>query len=312
MPTSPAWRLWFRRASSNDVEPAVSASATLQREVQRLMQARDWSGAEAACRRALEVEPGSAVVRLHRANCLLALRRRRDAVESAEAAVRCAPSNPFIADAVGTLFSHLGEQRRALDSYDRAVALAPGDPRFRYNRASVRRFLGDLAGAEADFDLAIAANPRDFEAYLNRSELRTQTAARNHVAELEALAARPFEDWRGEVQICYALAKEHEDLGSHARSFAHLRRGADIRRAHMSYDVATDVETAAWITEAFPAGPAAPAAGAPADSPVFIVGLPRSGTTLVERILGSHSSITSAGELNSFALALVDAARRRT
>jgi len=289
----------------------MSAAADLQRDLQRLMQARDWAGAEAACRRLLERESGNAAVRLQRATCLMALRRRADAIESAESAGRCAPANALVLDAVGTLLSNLGEQRRALAAYDRAVALAPLDPRFRYNRASVRRFLGDLDGAEADFDHAIAANPRDYEAYLNRSELRTQSAARNHVAELEALAARPFEDWRGEVQIRHALAKELEDLGSHSQSFAQLRRGADTRRAHMAYDVAADVDTAAWIMAAFPAGSAAPTPGACADSPVFIVGLPRSGTTLVERILGSHSSITSAGELNSFALALVDAARLR-
>jgi tetratricopeptide (TPR) repeat protein len=290
---------------------SAAGATALQRDVQRLLQAREWADAEAACGRLLELEPRNAAVRLQRATCLLALRRRAEAIESAESAVRAAPGNALVADAVGTLLSNVGEHRRALAAYDRAVELAPVDPRFRYNRASVRRFLGDLEGAEADFDLAIAANPRDYEAYLNRSELRTQTAARNHVAELEALAARPFEDWRGEVQIRHALAKEYEDLGAHPQSFAHLRRGAATRRAHMSYDVATDVDTAAWIIEAFPAGPAAPTAGAPADSPVFIVGLPRSGTTLVERILGSHSSVTSAGELNSFALALVAAARVR-
>ena len=321
------------------------AAAGMHREVLRLMQAKDWQGAEAWCRqlvgrhpefaagwyaasqialvrgataqaladvdRAVEREPGNAAFRLHRATCLLALRRRRDALDAADAARRCAPGNPLVLDAVGTLFSNVGEQRRALASYDRAVALAPMDPRFLYNRASVRRFLGDLDGAEADFDRAIALNPRDFEAYLNRSDLRPQTAARNHVAELEGLAAQPFADWRGEVQIHHALAKEYEDLGQHAKSFAHLRRGAQKRREFLNYDVANDVATVDWIIDAFPAGPAAPTPGAAEDSPVFIVGLPRSGTTLVERILGSHSSMTSAGELNSFALALVDAARVR-
>ena len=324
--------------------PAEPAAA-LHRDVLRLMQARDWRGADVLCRqlverhpefaagwfaashialaqgaaapalaaidRAVEREPKNAASRLHRATCLLALRRRRDALEAADSAVRCASANPLVLDAAGTLFSNVGEQRRALAAYDQAVALAPEDPRFRYNRASVRRFLGDLEGAEADFDRAIALNPLDFEAHLNRSDLRRQTAARNHLAQLEALAAQPFPDWHGEVQIRYALAKEYEDLGRHAESFAHLRRGADKRREFLKYDVANDVATAQWIIDAFPAAAAARTAGAAEDSPVFIVGLPRSGTTLVERILGSHSSMTSAGELNSFALALVDAARLR-
>jgi tetratricopeptide (TPR) repeat protein len=322
-----------------------SPAAALHGEVQRLMQARDWRGADARCQelverhpefaagwfaasqialargtaepalaavdRAVEREPRNPAFRLHRATCLLALRRRREALEAADSALRRVAANPLVADAVGTLFSKVGEHRRALAAYERAVTLAPHDSRFRYNRASVLRFLGDFAGAEADFDRAIQLNPRDFEAYLNRSELRVQSATRNHVAELEALAHRPFADWRGEVQIRYALAKEHEDLGNYATSFEHLRRGAAVRRERMSYDVGNDVAAVDLIIDAFPASPPAHTAEAAEDSPVFIVGLPRSGTTLVERILGGHSSVTSAGELNCFALALVDAARAR-
>jgi tetratricopeptide (TPR) repeat protein len=330
-------------------EPTLMSSAQQHREVLRLMQSRQWSAAAAAVRAlnarypdfapgwfaashiamaqgaampaleaidtAIRLDASNATLRLHRANCLLALGRRQEALAAADDAERRAPADPKVLDAVGTARSHAGQHARALAAYDRAVELAPADPRFRYNRASVRRFVGDLAGAEADYDEVIARQPDDFEAYLNRSDLRRQTAERNHIAELETLADRPFADWRGEVQIGYALAKEYEDLGEWARSFAHLKRAAAIRRAHMAYDVATDVATVDWIIEAFPgvrhadgcaARPPAPSA------PIFIVGLPRSGTTLVERILGSHSAVTAAGELDCFALALVAAARRQS
>jgi tetratricopeptide (TPR) repeat protein len=271
--------------------------------------------------RAIRADPRNARLRLQRARCLLALQRRSEALEETEAAARLSAADAGVLDAVGTLRSLAGDQPRALRAYDRAVALEPDDARFRFNRASVRRFVGDLDGAEADYDRAIALQPRDYEAYHNRSELRTQTPQRNHVAELEALAAQPFPDWRGEVHIRYALAKEYEDLGDHARSFAHLRQGAARRRAHMTYDVAVDVATVDWIIEAFPrgpdaagarvdAGPPAPVPASPAESPIFIVGLPRSGTTLVERILGSHSQVSSAGELDCFALALMDGVQR--
>jgi tetratricopeptide (TPR) repeat protein len=208
------------------------------------------------------------------------------------------------------------------------VELAPDNPHFLFNRATVRRYLGQLAAAEADYDRVIAARPDDFEAYLNRSDLRKQTADKNHIPELERLAARGLTDWRSEVQIRYALAKEHEDVGNFAASFEHLRRGANKRREHLRYDVSTDVATVDWIIEAFPVasrpagavGPAvAPRPGVAAgpgvtapssESPIFIVGLPRSGTTLVDRVLSSHSEVASAGELNDWALALVDAVRR--
>ncbi len=243
---------------------------------------------------------------------LIAQGRLVDARAAAELAERDAPSDATLLDAIGTVFSRTNEQRRALAAYERAVGLAPNDARFLFNRATVRRFLGELAQAEADYDRVIALEPADWEAYRNRSDLRSQTAERNHTSELEGLLARGVPHWQAEVQLRYALAKEYEDLGEYEKSFAHLARGARVRREHLRYDVATDVATVEWIIEAFPsAASAASASGASPRAPIFIVGLPRSGSTLVDRILSSHSAVASAGELNCFAFALVEAIRRR-
>jgi len=176
----------------------------------------------------------------------------------------------------------------------------------------VRRFLGQFAEAEADYDCVIALNPADYEARRNRSNLRTQTAEMNHIAELEGLVTQTVTDWRAEVQLRYALAKEYEDLGEYGKSFEHLRHGATVRRQHLRYDVANDVATVDWIVEAFAAAPSGTAPDACGDAPIFIVGLPRSGSTLVDRILGSHSQLHSAGELKFLALAIVDVVRRQS
>lgn len=253
---------------------------------------------------------------LARAQCLVSMGRLRDARDAAAAAARSAPPEALYWDAVATVFSRAGEQWQALETYERALRLAPGDARILFNRAAVRRFVGELALAESDYDSVLARNPRDHEAYKNRSDLRVQTEARNHVPELQALLRGECPSWRGEVWIRYALAKEYEDLGRHESSFEQLERGSRLRRQHLRYDVSTDERTVEWIVESFPAGlpPDVPeCVGTESTArPIFIVGLPRSGSTVVDRILSSHSHVSSAGELDCFALALVEAVQRRT
>lgn len=270
----------------------------------------------------MQAQPMQARHLVCRAQCLMALRRKPEAIAAAAAAESLAPADAFVRDAAGTVYSFGNDHARALLSYDAALAQAPCNAQYLYNRAAVRRFLGDLAGAEQDYDRAIAVRPADYEAYKNRSDLRTQTATCNHIAQLEALKKTPIPDWRGEVQIGFALAKEYEDIGAYAQSFASLSEAAGKQRRHMQYDVATDLATVQWIIDAFPVGgreqppaagdPSRATAGAAADDPIFVLGLPRSGSTLVERILTSHSAVAAAGELPCFALALVSAVRRHT
>ncbi|MDX1499910.1 MAG: sulfotransferase, partial [Woeseiaceae bacterium] len=127
---------------------------------------------------------------------------------------------------------------------------------------------------------------------------------------LEDLLAAAIDDPRGVAQVCYALAKELEDLGEYERSFARLSQGAAARRGLMRYDVARDIETMVAIEETFTAEClAAASAGSDNDEAIFVLGLPRTGTTLVERVLASHSDVHAAGELTNFAVELTRRAR---
>jgi tetratricopeptide (TPR) repeat protein len=289
----------------------MSDASDQHRQVQRLIQARDWPAAAAACRQLNAQHPGHAPGWLLAGQIALAQERLLEARDAAVAAQLRAGDDPLLWDAIGTLFSRANDQSRALAAYDRALMLSPGQPQLLFNRAAVYRFLGQLAQAESDYDRVIALRPTDYEAWRNRSDLRSQSAERNHVAALERLAPSAA-DWRATVQVQYALAKEYEDLGQYAQAFQCLQRGARARREHLRYDVANDVATVGWIIEAFGCDSIVDAdSGAATDAPIFILGLPRSGSTLVERILSAHSRVRSAGELKSLALAIVDAAQRR-
>lgn len=211
---------------------------------------------------------------------------------------------------LGDLWSALADYPAAEASYTQAIELDSAEPRFWFNRATVRRFLGQLEAAESDYDCVIALAPTDAQAYLNRSELRPQAAERNHIAELERALTTGGDHWTHEVPLRYALAKEYEDLGQYAKSWGHLAAGADLRRRHLEYDVKVDLATVEWIREAFPAadrsGP-----GAASAEPIFILGMPRTGSTLVDRILGTHTQVYSAGELADFGAAVVAAVQQR-
>jgi hypothetical protein len=211
---------------------------------------------------------------------------------------------------LGDLWSLLADYPAAQASYTRAVELEPSEPRYWFNRGAVRRFLGEIEAAETDYDRVIALSPDDAQAYLNRSELRTQTPERNHTVELERALVRASASWQQVVTLRYALAKEYEDVGEYTHSWQHLSAGAGLRRRHLEYDPRIDLATVDWIIDAFPAEPAV-ASGASSDEPIFIIGMPRTGSTLVDRILGSHSQIYSAGELPDLSAAIVAAVQRR-
>lgn len=206
---------------------------------------------------------------------------------------------------LGEHYTHCGKPDAAAGCYRRAVDLAPNDPGCLYNLSAALIALGRIAEAEALLDRVITLDPHDADAWQNRSTLRRQTSEANHVAGLLE-AVEMVRSGPAEVALSYALAKELEDLGDADHSFAWLKRGADRRRSLLSYRVEADVAAMAEIARVFDASTfARPDPGCPDSGPVFVMGLPRSGTTLVDRIISSHSDVESLGEINDFALALM-------
>ena len=217
--------------------------------------------------------------------------------------------HPRLLQELGLRYTLLGLHAEAERCYAQAAALQPDDPGGLYNHATALIALGRLDEAEALLDRVVERTPGDGDAWYNRATLRRQTPQRNHVPQLERQLARLAPGDANEIALCYALAKEREDLGEHADAFAALRRGADARRRRLQYRVEDDLETMRLIADTFDAEFFARAHAGHNDArPLFVVGLPRSGTTLVDRILGSHAAVTSRGESTDLAQAVVRAA----
>ena len=142
--------------------------------------------------------------------------------------------------------------------------------------------------------------------------MRTQTHDRNHVEALEAALKKDIDDAHGKANICFALAKELEDLGEAERSFDYLQQGAEARRKQMQYDLSRDLRTIAAIRETFSADVMEKdTPGNESAEPIFVLGMPRTGTTLVERILASHTDVFAAGELSNFAVQMMRQVRAK-
>lgn len=242
------------------------------------------------------------------ATILHGLGRREEAERVMLTALQLDEGSADAYDALAHAAITLGQPGRAEALYRRAVEREPLTSRFWYNLASSARGLGHFAEAEAACNRSIVLDARAYSSYLLRSELRTQTIDRNHVAELEALLAGPSLDDRGRTALGYALAKEMDDLKRYDDAFRWYSEAASARRRRISYDVGIDEKKIERILETYPSAHLRTPA-AQYDSPryIFVVGLPRSGTTLLERILTGLPQVRTNGETDNFSRALLSA-----
>ena len=252
-----------------------------------------------------------AALHLQHAQCQLALGRRDTVRAAIEDTIARAPRDVAILIVAGSILNKIDDVARAKEIFLQARELEPGNPSVLFNLATSLRFLGELDEAEEIIERVIRDCPDNHQSVLFRADLRRQTAERNHIEDLESRIARNDSNWKGEMNLYYALAKEAEDVGEFRKSFKALEAGSRLRRSHLEYHIEGDVAVLDNIRQHYADFESCNGSeGFRDEAPIFIVGMPRTGTTLAERILAGHSDVTSAGELHDFSSELVKEIQR--
>ena len=175
----------------------------------------------------------------------------------------------------------------------------------RYNLGVNLLAIGDLDEAEQVLEDLIAEDPQDAQAQLVLSGLRRVSVDENHIERLQKALGDQRLAAMDRLKLHYALGKELEDIGEFDQAFQHFRMGADGRRSMLKYQVAADQNTLALIAENHSNLESINSDLDAGSEAVFICGLPRSGTTLVDRILSSHSRCDSFGEITDLPMSLM-------
>lgn len=255
--------------------------------------------------RSLMQRPASAETLAQLGRSRIALQQPRLALEAARAALALRPGAAPVLDTLGVVLTRAGAHDEAVTPFRAAVAATPTNPEYQYNLGAALQFIGDFRGAEAAYRAALAVLPSHHRAWSALAQVAPRLAPAD-VAAIEAQLAVDSLSPDAELQLCHARAKSAEDAGDCIAAMRWLQRGKARKRAAL--DAPPPDEDALFAAAQRTAALATRGGGHASAEPIFIVGMPRTGTTLVERILSSHPDVFAAGELGHFALALKRAA----
>lgn len=258
-----------------------------------------YKDAENLLRRALELSPAFTAARANLALVLYRQNRPADAIAELNRVVEEEPDNPGHANLQAAALGRIGEFDDAIALYEKVLAQAPGQPRVWMSFGHMLKTVGRQADGVAAYRKAIELLPELGEAWWSLANLKTVQFTDADIAAMEAALAGGGVAKEDRFHLDFALGKALEDRGAAERAFVHYAAGNALRRTELDYDAD---ETARYVdrvialaTPEFFAVRAGQGCDAP--DPVFILGMPRAGSTLVEQILASHSLIEGTSEL---------------
>ena len=261
-----------------------------------------------ARRRWLALAPASAEAHRALSAALLEAGCVDEAVDAGRRAVTLQPGDADAHSQLGAALLERGATAEATLAYRCAAELHPGGVDGWVNLAVALQEAGETAGARSTVTRALEVDPRSAAAWAVYAGLKTFRAGDPDLDALQAMDAAGGLAPEDRISLAFTLGKAFMDIGDTDRAFAHLDVGNRLHRSTLSYEVQGDVEQFETLAQTFTPGTLARRAGQghASDRPIFIVGMPRSGTTLVEQILASHPQVFGAGELSLLERLVID------
>ncbi len=257
--------------------------------------------AEASYRRAVQINPDYAEAHYNRGINLVKMERLNEAAASFRRVAEIAPGFAEAHSNLGMVMQDLGQSLEAEASYCRAVEIKPNFAEAHSNRGIALRELGRFDDAVASFNRALEIQPNFISARLNLVQTMKVKVDDENFAALVAIedAGGKSLPAKEREPLHYALGKCYSDIGDHEKAFPYFLEGAKLHREASGYNPDRMAQMFAEIKRHFDAKTIASLSGGgdPAQLPVFVLGMPRSGTTLTEQIISSHPDVHGAGEL---------------
>ena len=291
----------YLRTSSDDVE-ALRLLARIQHQRDVLDEA------ESLLEAALEVNPNYVAARLDYVRVLIDRQKYLRAREETDTLLRLEPGNRAYLSLYAAACVGLGEYEPAIALYRELLAASPASADLHVSLGHSLKAVGRKKEATESYQMAAAARSSFGDAWWSLANLKTYRFSQNEIVQMRAEEAAPGTDPVDRYHLCFALGKALEDRNEFAESWQFYERGNALKRAESRYhpDI-TETNTREQVevcTAQFFA--ARVGVGVPNLDPIFIVGLPRSGSTLIEQILASHSLVEGTHELSDIQRIVVE------
>lgn len=255
---------------------------------------RDLAAAIELVTKALGLSPGNAEYLVQKARYHSQASQDQAAKEAAYAAHEAGANSAQQLDTLGVVLTRLGDYEKAAEVLRQAAAGAPNQAQVHFNLAAAEQFLGNDQAAVASYESVLQLAPAHARSYWALSELTKNKVNARYETAMRRLATHKLNDRDG-LYLAHALARIDESRGEMAAAIGRLSDAKARRRAALGYDFASDRRLFRSLQDKSYALPSTTISDGQ-QRPLFIVGMPRTGTTLVERILTAHPQIETLGE----------------